>query len=76
MNNTVLFRKTIYSPCKGCEDRYAECHAHCEKWAEYEEKRNEMYKERRTEAEREQIMYDIEMKRIDTYRKQRGRKRR
>lgn len=21
-------------PCKGCEERHAECHAHCEKYAE------------------------------------------
>lgn len=28
------------APCKDCPDRWAECHANCEKWAEYEKKRD------------------------------------
>ena len=35
----------IQAPCvKDCPDRSAECHAHCEKYLEYEKARNEKYK--------------------------------
>lgn len=26
----------VKAPCYKCPDRTAECHAHCDKWAEYE----------------------------------------
>ena len=34
-------------PClRDCPDRWAECHATCEKWLEYEAERNKQYEER------------------------------
>lgn len=66
-------------PCKkDCPNRSAECHAHCEAWAEYEKKRNEQYIIDGKEKENACIMYMIERDRkrdIATGRmKQRGRK--
>lgn len=48
-------------PCDlHCPDRSAECHAHCEKWLEYEKARNEEYKERNRAKELACIAYQIE----------------
>ena len=56
------------APGKYCPDRWAECHANCEKWAEYEKKRDAFYKKRAKLAEAEHDMRAIEVERA--YRKQ------
>lgn len=75
MDNSVLFSKRIISPCKDCKDRWSECHAHCEKYKEYEIKRNEHYEQKFRESEHEQEMYSIEGQRIERYKRLRSRKR-
>lgn len=36
-------------PCKGCEERSAECHATCKKYAEYRAEREATYEARKRE---------------------------
>lgn len=36
----------IKAPCSNCPNRAVLCHANCAKWAEYEKKRDEVYKQR------------------------------
>ena len=31
-------RNNTFSPCKGCEERYAGCHSECEKYIEIKKK--------------------------------------
>lgn len=35
------------TPCKDCKDRHAECHATCEKYKRFVEKRDEVYEKRK-----------------------------
>ena len=60
-------------PCKSCPDRSAECHAVCEKWAEYEKARNAYYKEKN---EAGTIAHDINSIYADRIEAQRKRRRR
>lgn len=59
-------------PCKDCPDRWAECHANCEKWAEYEEARREYYKQKTAKDKVEIILRQIEFDRISAKRKSKG----
>lgn len=38
--------KEVDSPCKGCADRSADCHAACTKYQAYASDRQEVYKRR------------------------------
>lgn len=60
-------------PCKGCPDRWAECHAVCEKWAEYEKARTDFYKWRDEATATAHIMADINADRAEVIRKRRKR---
>lgn len=53
----------VKAPCYMCPDRTAECHAHCEKWAEYEAARNAEYEKRNKDGERSRIIHEIEWER-------------
>ena len=77
MNNSVLFRKgATKNPCYQCPDRSAECHAKCERWAEYEAKRNERYAMQKKQREFNEMMGEIECHRIEVSKKFKGRRRR
>ena len=66
------------SPCYKCPDRWAECHAHCEKWLVYEKERNAEYERIAKIKEQASIIYSIERDRKRDIAKgkmsQRGRK--
>ena len=53
----------VKSPCYMCPDRTAECHTHCEKWAESELSRNADYERRRKLSETGRIINEIESRR-------------
>ena len=48
------------APCYKCPERSAECHAHCEKWAEYEKARNAEYERVKKLKEQARDMYEVE----------------
>lgn len=75
MDNSVLFSKRIKSPCKGCEDRWSECHSHCETYLEYERKKFDLYKEIFKESTFEQEQKNIIRQRNETFKRLRSRKR-
>ena len=45
--------KVYEPPCKGCADRNAECHAHCEKYLDFERKRFQLHAEMATKFRQE-----------------------
>ena len=51
------------SPCKDCPDRWAECHAVCERWAEWEKAKTEEYKRRREAGETNYFVRHLECER-------------
>ena len=53
MNNSTLFSKRVWAPCKDCPDRVIGCHSHCEKYAEYKRVNNEYNKSLREARLRE-----------------------
>lgn len=59
-------------PCNGCPDRWSECHAHCEKYAEYEQARNAEYAEWHKAAEQARILNEIEWQRKLKFEKAKG----
>lgn len=56
-------------PCKDCPDRWAECHANCEKWAKYEEARNAAYKEKNKAGEIAHALRCMEIERVGKIRR-------
>ncbi len=60
-------------PCYKCPDRSAECHAVCEKWAEYEQARAKYYKWKNEAAAAEHDIRAIYADRIEAQRKRRRR---
>lgn len=61
----------VKAPCYMCPDRSAECHAHCEKWLEYEKVRNAEYKRVGKLKEQTRIINEIEMDRAERLRPKR-----
>lgn len=53
----------VKAPCYKCPDRTAECHAHCDRWAEYELARNADYERRLKVGEQGRIINEIESRR-------------
>lgn len=53
----------VKAPCYKCPDRTAECHAHCNKWSEYETARDAEYARRKKEGERSRMLSEIEWQR-------------
>lgn len=51
-------------PCKDCPDRWAECHAKCAKWAQYEEERDRIYQARKKACELGFILRSLEVERV------------
>ena len=59
------------SPCKGCEDRHAGCHAECETYLEWQAG---VVKEREARNEQSYINYQIESATYDKWLKWRQRR--
>ena len=64
----------IMSPCKGCEDRSAECHATCKRYAEYRAQCDENIKKRLQSSSISINPRIVKMRREQALREKRGRK--
>lgn len=53
-------------PCKDCPDRYPSCHSVCEKYAEYKQRKADIYEMKRKECETVYAQYMSEkMKKVN-----------
>lgn len=60
------------TPCYGCADRTAECHATCERYREFSEKCEEARQERHRQESARHAQMDMIMERVDrSYRRKR-----
>lgn len=46
-----MFSKFDSAPCKGCTDRHAGCHPECDRYKDFEVRRNAFYEERDKERQ-------------------------
>lgn len=57
-----LLIKKIDSPCLGCTDREAECHASCAKYLDWEKQRKAEYSKMRKKYDQELDAFSYEIK--------------
>ena len=48
----------LNSPCKGCNERYRNCHAHCADYAEYHEQLESMKRNKHKDYNAEDYVID------------------